>query len=171
MKYNGEECFPTEFEGYYCTKSGKILTSKVKGGRGKIDNNNIREHCYKIDKYGYKTCCFSEKGKHYYKTVHTVIWRAFNGKPPDGYTVDHINNNKLDNSLNNLQLLTSLENSTKRNTKCMNHRKAKYKVNNQIYDREQLNKLFGLTKDDFIKLNHGIYTKRVKSLGIIIERM
>ena len=52
------------------------------------------------------------KNKHYYR-VHRLIWEAFNGPIPDGYVVDHINGDKKDNRLENLQLLTWSENLLK----------------------------------------------------------
>ena len=40
------------------------------------------------------------------------LWEEHNGKIPDGYEVDHINNN-IDDRLENLQLLTREENIKK----------------------------------------------------------
>ena len=45
--------------------------------------------------------------------VHRIIWIAAHGIIPEGYVIDHKNNNKKDNRLANLQMLTSSENSTK----------------------------------------------------------
>jgi len=45
--------------------------------------------------------------------LHRVIWIAENGMPPDGLVIDHINNDKTDNRIANLQLLTARENSYK----------------------------------------------------------
>lgn len=45
--------------------------------------------------------------------IHRIVWIAANGVIPDGYVIDHINNDKRDNRLCNLQLLTPEENSTK----------------------------------------------------------
>lgn len=43
-----------------------------------------------------------------------VVWTYLNGDIPKGYEVDHINGDGLDNSLNNLQLLTITENAKQR---------------------------------------------------------
>jgi hypothetical protein len=45
--------------------------------------------------------------------VHRIIWISKNGIIPDGYCIDHINNDKKDNRISNLQLLTPEENSHK----------------------------------------------------------
>lgn len=45
--------------------------------------------------------------------VHRIIWIAANGILPKGYVIDHINNDKQDNRLCNLQILTPAENSHK----------------------------------------------------------
>ena len=41
---------------------------------------------------------------------HRVIWVAFNGKIPDGLQINHIDENKANNSLENLELVTCKEN-------------------------------------------------------------
>lgn len=45
--------------------------------------------------------------------VHRIIWISQNGVIPDGYVIDHINNDKTDNRIENLQILTPQENSAK----------------------------------------------------------
>lgn len=44
---------------------------------------------------------------------HRLVWISVYGMIPDGMVVDHINNNKMDNRISNLQLLTPQQNSTK----------------------------------------------------------
>lgn len=45
--------------------------------------------------------------------AHRAVWIAAHGLIPDGYVVDHINNDKSDNRICNLQLLTPKDNSHK----------------------------------------------------------
>lgn len=45
--------------------------------------------------------------------LHRFVWSCFNGPIPEDKQVDHINDNKLDNRLCNLQLLTRTENNQK----------------------------------------------------------
>ncbi len=43
-----------------------------------------------------------------------LVWEVFRGAIPRGYHVDHIDNNQLNNRLDNLQLLTPVDNNRKR---------------------------------------------------------
>jgi len=45
--------------------------------------------------------------------VHRIIWISQHGVIPEGYCIDHINNDKGDNRISNLQLLTPEQNSSK----------------------------------------------------------
>lgn len=45
--------------------------------------------------------------------VHNLVAKVFLGEIPDGYVVDHINNNPSDNYVTNLQIVTVAENSQK----------------------------------------------------------
>ncbi len=46
--------------------------------------------------------------------VHRIIWQLFNGTIPDGFIIDHIDGNPLNNLITNLRLITKTENN--RNT-------------------------------------------------------
>ena len=85
---NGDKIIiPTpEVEQYYTTKDGLV-----------------KSYTYKTH-YNYKS-----KGV----TVQRVVYAWFNGEVPEGWSIDHINNDKSDNRLANLQLLTSIDNCNK----------------------------------------------------------
>lgn len=48
--------------------------------------------------------------------VHRFVWEQFNGPIPEDKNIDHINGDKHDNRLCNLQLLTPQENAQKAST-------------------------------------------------------
>lgn len=94
---------------YIATKDGKIF--------------NILNHEIKQQKHhkGYLTFCEynAEKYEHVKKKrktwrAHRFIWIYFNGEIPEGLEIDHINNDKTDNRLENLRLFTPAQNSRDR---------------------------------------------------------
>ena len=88
-----------EYKNYLGNKDGKIfslLSNKVLTGY--IQNGYIRVSLNKISK-GYP--------------LHRFIYECYNGKIPETYQIDHINDNKLDNSLNNLQSLNPKDHNLK----------------------------------------------------------
>ena len=43
-------------------------------------------------------------------SVHRLVWMAFNGEIPEGYEINHINEDKTDNRLENLSLMSHKDN-------------------------------------------------------------
>jgi hypothetical protein len=60
---------------------------------------------------GYRKVCIGRGRQEY---VHRLVWMAFRGVIPDDMRVDHRDDNQLNNSLPNLQLLTDDDNNAKR---------------------------------------------------------
>lgn len=59
---------------------------------------------------GYYLVSLRKDGKKTGKTVSILVWEAFNGPVPKGMEVNHINEDKSDNRLVNLNLLTPSQN-------------------------------------------------------------
>ena len=106
MKKGGEEVYPTPWNGYYATRSGKIWSAKTNSFiEGKIDQNGYRELCIMVD------------GQRKYVRVHIMIARTFLKKPTgkgSDLEVNHKDKNKLNNKVSNLEWATPAENSQHR---------------------------------------------------------
>lgn len=59
-----------------------------------------------IQSSGYAVCKGSVDGKVYRDLVHRVVWFIHNGPIPEGMEIDHLDRVKLNNSIENLRLVT-----------------------------------------------------------------
>ena len=93
------------YEGYYEVSNFGNVKS--------LTNDKILKPC--LDGRGYYKVTLSKDGKTKTIRIHILVATAFLGHKPDGYkiVVDHIDNNKLNNNLTNLQLITHRENISK----------------------------------------------------------
>tara|TARA_R110001632_G_C11076374_1_gene387963 strand:- start:13 stop:513 length:501 start_codon:yes stop_codon:yes gene_type:complete len=68
-----------------------------------------------VDGQGYLKVCLSSNGKGKVKRIHRLVAIVFLNHTPNGnkLVVDHINNVKTDNRLENLQVITNRENLSK----------------------------------------------------------
>jgi len=88
---------------YYATRDGRIF------------NSNDRELNPYRHTNGYRQFKTFENGgvtTPYY--VHRFVWEYFNGEIPQGLEINHINEDKSDNRLENLELVTKKQNIRKR---------------------------------------------------------
>lgn len=70
------------------------------------------------DKDGYLKYAFtSDNNKTINIFVHRLVYEAFNGPIPDNMTVDHKDNNKLNNHFSNLKLMPARDNVIKGNAR------------------------------------------------------
>lgn len=93
----------------------------IKGLEGKYQVSNCgrikslnykrtgKEGIIKLEKCTSGYSYFVSGGKKGY-LVHRLVWEAFNGPIPEGMEVNHINEIKTDNRLENLNLMTKKEN-------------------------------------------------------------
>lgn len=80
----------------------------------------------RIDRYGYEAVVLSVCGIPHYKTVHRLVAQAFIPNPNNLPTVNHINEDKRDNRVANLEWMSvadndnyGIRNEKMANTKCL----------------------------------------------------
>ena len=117
------------FPSYVVSKKGSIFRVKDKNGKP-IPARLVKP---RLDRYGYYKINLSEKGKTTTLKVHRVVAEAFIPNPKRRNTVNHINGNKKDNRVENLEWLTRRQNlkltkGMKRKTISKRHRQLEAKV-------------------------------------------
>ena len=60
---------------------------------------------------GYQRVWFNVNGRRHGSQVHRLVWEAFNGSIPDGMQINHINSDRSNNLLSNLELVTTQQNT------------------------------------------------------------
>ena len=94
----------TTYKGYVVHSDGRIEKKK---GHGFIKPS--------IGKDGYMVWNCVVDGQRNYSLQHRFVWEAFNGPIAAGMTIDHIDEDKTNNTLDNLQMLTFGANASKSN--------------------------------------------------------
>ena len=89
-----------------------------------IGEPTIRKQWKNRLNYWYVGLTFDGKQKQY--RVNRLVWETFNGPIPEGMQVNHINEDKSDNRLENLNLMTSKDNN---NWGTRNKRVSQSKIN------------------------------------------
>jgi hypothetical protein len=64
-----------------------------------------------IGKDSYCRVMLTRRGRSFIVYAHRLVWIAANGQIPDGQEINHINNNRADNRLANLELKTHSQNA------------------------------------------------------------
>ena len=80
------------------------------------EGNVYRNQC-KMSPYdngiGYMQIKLRREGKRLNRYVHRLVWQTFKGSIPEGYEINHIDHNKQNNFLYNLELVTHSQNLKK----------------------------------------------------------
>lgn len=89
------------YEKYYCTKDGKVFN---------YQNNKEVVGYTKDDYYLYITIRSRSINRRDIRK-HRMIYEYFNGNIPKGYVINHLDGDKQNNALSNLQMVTPKENA------------------------------------------------------------
>lgn len=105
----------TEFYVDIPNYEGLYQISNLNNVRSWINNKGNRRKEPKIlkqylDHKGYPKVSLYKNGKIKHKLVHQLMWLAWRGEIPEGMQINHINEIKTDNRLDNLNLMTCKEN-------------------------------------------------------------
>ena len=90
-------------------KTGKVYGRRVPGKKKKKRPVELKGSIVN----GYRVYSIHADGEKKQVRANRLVWMAAHGRIPDGMVVDHINNDKLDNRICNLQLLSPEDNSHK----------------------------------------------------------
>lgn len=98
------------FDDYAITKTGEVyrLSYPDKGNQGKYSLPH--KLIPKLDKYGYHKVVLSVNRKCFYRTIHRLVAETFIPNPDNLPQVNHIDGNKLNNNVDNLEWITPREN-------------------------------------------------------------
>lgn len=114
MNNNQEVCMPIDgFEGLYeVSNLGRVRSLD----RLVNSNGGTRLHKGKVLKFvnnggGYLQVYLYKDGKSTKFYVHRLVYEAFHGKRPEGMEINHIDEDKSNNSIKNLNLMTHKENA------------------------------------------------------------
>ena len=112
------KCLPRRIEYFY---GGDMLDIRVRHRKGHICKTN------KAGKSKYLMVRLTGKSKYKLVSIHTIVASAFLGyviNKKHDVVVDHIDNNKLNNNVNNLQLLSARKNISK--SKMLKNKTSQY---------------------------------------------
>ena len=95
------------FPGYFITPDGKVYTTRKCSGNPK---GELREKAQLNDRKGYKRLKLSNSGKHKAFRVHRLVAEAFIPNPDNLPQVNHIDEDKSNNHVDNLEWVTARQN-------------------------------------------------------------
>lgn len=111
IEINGETAYKYIYNSnYYITKSGNLYSTYVIGGQGKTDINKIRRVAYGQDRDGYYRVILSDNSNKKYIKIHQIVVNQFLGGYPEDMVINHIDGDKHNNNVNNLEVVTNKEN-------------------------------------------------------------
>lgn len=98
----------------------RLIRELITNGRLRVDaaqgfvfapkSNTPNKPCGAPTRKGYLRVCVNDVGRQRHFMAHRIVWVSANGPVRDGLEVDHVNTNKRDNRIGNLEVVTGPEN-------------------------------------------------------------
>lgn len=129
------------YEGIYQINENGDVKSLKKSNRRKCDRILKPD----INSSGYKRVILSYKNKQKRYLVHRLVYETFISEIPEGLTINHKDLNKLNNNINNLEIMTSIENNQYKTTTKLDKSKVIEIRNSNLKTRELAN-LYGVNE-------------------------
>ena len=104
----------TGFSNYEISSLGRVKTTRYRGTDKEWFHTGIYHNGYHV------VLMTNDDNIRKYKKVHKLMAEAFIPNPENKSTIDHINRNKLDNSISNLRWATSSEQNSNQAKKLSN---------------------------------------------------
>lgn len=107
-----------DFDGRYMVSNlGRVKSLSPYGRKEKVIILKPRK---KNKKENYLSVALYKNGKQHNKFIHRLVWETFIGPIPDGYQINHLDENPLNCCLSNLSAVTPKENCNygSHNAKC-----------------------------------------------------
>jgi hypothetical protein len=103
------------FEGYYAHPDGNVYSDKISNRWNHKGELHLLKPSKNKSGYLYYGLFYDagSKKKRAWPRAHKLIYETFIGKIPEGLEVDHKDDNRHNNSVDNLQLLTHSQNMKK----------------------------------------------------------
>ena len=129
----------------------------------RIYKNKLKEQKQAYDKDGYRTVTINNTKQQ----AHRVVKSAFDGQ--SSMQVDHVDGNKENNKLENLEYVTSKENNVRRQKRLGNYQREsgkKVKYNNMMFDNQKdLAEYLNISQSVVsiaIKMNKLVFGRRIE---------
>jgi hypothetical protein len=105
-----------DFPDYWAHPNGTIYTTKVSPRYNPNGELRLLKPSYNKSGYLYLGVWVegpNNRSKRYWPRAHRIIYQTLVGDIPDGYEIDHIDNNRQNNSIDNLRIVTRSQNMKK----------------------------------------------------------
>ncbi len=161
IQIDNETFYQTDWDNYSVSKSGKVLNNKTL--------RLLKQH---KDRDGYWRVNLHDNNKSCIVAVHSIVVFTFLSKKKQGYVVDHINFDKNDNRLENLQYIPNWDNISRSHKNVCPRLKVKcdLRLRNKDYQFDSITKLLkflNLKRYNIIDIRNGIKFIKKHSYTIV----